>query len=387
VAQTVGTGRGRILIVDDDEGIRRFCLRIFEGEGYEVESASDGAEAVERIANRFDVIVSDIQMPGMDGLQLLRAVRERDLDVPVILMTGNPTLQSAMRAIEYGALRYLSKPFATEELLQLVEEAVRLRKLAALKREALELLGAQKKLVGDRAGLEATFARAIESLSMAYQPIIAYGGRRIFGYEALLRSGEPMLPHPGAILDAAERLDRLHLLGRVIRNKVAGTIIEHPGEAVFFVNLHSFDLLDDTLFSPGSQLSKVASRVVLEITERASLDDVKDVRARMRALRDLGFRTAIDDLGAGYAGLNSFANVEPDLVKIDMGLIRGIDADPLRRKIVEKMTALAHDLDILVVAEGIETAAERDVVASMGCDYLQGYLFAKPGPPFPDVKY
>ncbi len=377
-----------MLIVDDDDALAVSLGRLATKAGYTVTIAANGEAAVEMLARAsFDAIVSDIQMPGLDGIQLLRRVRERDLDVPVILMTGEPTMDTAMRAIEYGALRYIGKPFLASELVSIIANAVRLRRLARTKREALELLGAEAKLVGDRAGLEATFGRALGSIWMAFQPIVSLSDRSVFGHEALLRSTEPALPHPGAVLDAAERLDRVHAVGRVVRDRVAEVIAQAKDGDVFFVNLHAHDLLDESLASPASPLSRVASRVVLEITERASLDGLRDIRDRTKALRDLGFRLAVDDLGAGYAGLTSFASIEPEVVKIDMSLVRGIDTNPVKRAIVDKLTALAHELHILVVAEGIETTGERDALAAIGCDLLQGYLFAKPGKPFPQVAW
>src|SRR5690606_34708408 len=117
-------------------------------------------------------------------------------------------------------------------------------------------------------------------------------------------------PHPGAVLDAAERLNLLDVLGRTIRARSAGPMQQAPDGTVLFVNLHTTDLLDPALTSPDAPLSKIAKHVVLEITERASLDAVKDVRSRVAALREMGFRIAIDDLGAGYAGLTSFALLE-----------------------------------------------------------------------------
>jgi EAL domain-containing protein (putative c-di-GMP-specific phosphodiesterase class I) len=222
---------------------------------------------------------------------------------------------------------------------------------------------------------------------MAYQPLVSPSERRIFGQEALLRSMEPALPHPGAVLEAAERLNRVHALGRTVRRRVAEDVTDVVGDVVFFVNLHSSDLLDESLLERSSPLSRIASRVVLEITERASLDEVSDVRGRIRSLRDVGFRLAVDDLGAGYAGLTTFAAIEPEFVKLDMSLVRGVDSNPVKHKVIEKMTALAHELKIIVVAEGVETVGERDVLTSIGCDLLQGYLFAKPGKPFPQVAF
>jgi EAL domain-containing protein (putative c-di-GMP-specific phosphodiesterase class I) len=131
----------------------------------------------------------------------------------------------------------------------------------------------------------------------------------------------------------------------------------------------------------------MARRVVLEVTERAAIEQVDDVERRVGRLREHGFRVAVDDLGAGYAGLSSFALLEPEIVKLDVSLLRDIDQSPVKQKLVASMTALCKDMGFLVVAEGIETVAERDCVVSLGCDLLQGYLFARPGRPFPTATW
>jgi EAL domain-containing protein (putative c-di-GMP-specific phosphodiesterase class I) len=222
---------------------------------------------------------------------------------------------------------------------------------------------------------------------MAYQPIVRVADRSLFGYEALLRSEEKALPHPGAILDAAERLDRLDDLGRRIRAAASAPVPQAPPGSMIFVNLHARDLVDETLLSRSSPLSAIADRVVLEITERASLDGVKDARAKIAELRSMGYRIAIDDLGAGYAGLTSFATLEPEFVKLDMSLVRDVDKNPTKEKLIRSMTSLCKELGMMVVAEGVETIQERDVVVSLGCDLLQGYLLAKPGRPFPTFAW
>src|SRR6185295_18851003 len=140
------------------------------------------------------------------------------------------------------------------------------------------------------------------TLNMFFQPIVHASTRVRFGYEALLRSTDKSLPHPGAILDAAERLERIPALGRAIRAQTAKVIAGAPPErGVVFLNLHLLDLFDKQLTSAFAPLSRVASRVVLEITERTSLAGEADLRYRLAELRELGFRFAIDDLGGGHA--------------------------------------------------------------------------------------
>ncbi len=276
------TTKGAVLLVDDDVTLLRSVARVLRARGYDITTAATGEEAIQEVAGRrFDVVLSDISMPGMNGIQLLRRLRETDLLVPFVLITGEPAVGTAMQAIEYGAFRYLTKPLAPNDLTAVIDQAVRYHRMARMKARAAEILG-ETAAPGDRAGLEASFERAIEGLWIAYQPIVHAREKRVFGYEALLRSTDTSLPHPGAILDAAERLDQLDRLGRTIRDRAAIPISSAAEDALLFVNLHVEDLLDPTLSSPDSTLSQIASRVVLEITERAALERVGDVRPQDR---------------------------------------------------------------------------------------------------------
>jgi EAL domain-containing protein (putative c-di-GMP-specific phosphodiesterase class I) len=370
----------RLLLVDDDPAIIRAYASTLARHGVTVLTAFNGKEAAERVKDgSFDVIVSDISMPEMTGIEFLKAVRAHDLDVPVILMTGDPGLESATRAVEYGAFRYLAKPVAVQELWATVLHAAKLHAMARLKREALELIGQDRIQLGERAALEVRFTWGMSRMWMAFQPIVGCRARSIFGYEALLRSDEPLMKTPADIIEAAERLGRLHELGRAVRAKVAAAADEAElAGATLFVNLHSADLNDEELYSVDAPLSKIATRVVLEVTERASLHGVKNVAACVAKLKTLGFQIAIDDLGTGYAGLTSFVQLEPEIAKLDMSLVRSVDTDPRRQAIIRSMKSLCDELGMSVIAEGVETLAERDTLMELGCDLLQGYLFAMP---------
>ncbi len=378
-----------ILLVDDDASVLKAYGHILTAAGHEVAAAADGGKAIARLRapGAFDVVVSDIAMPGMTGIELLRQIRASDLDVPVILMTGSPGVGSAIEAVEHGAFRYLVKPIETAVLVESVSRAASLHKLAALKRQALALSGTEGQFLGDRASLEARFEAALATLWMAYQPIVSWSRRRVFGHEALVRNEDPLLQRPDNLLKAAERLGRIAHLGRAIRMQVAASLPELPDDLTVFVNLHAWELRDEELVSPRGPLSRFASRVVLEITERASLDEVKGVADRIASLRALGFRVAIDDLGAGYAGLTSFATLAPEVVKLDMSLVRGIDASSTKQHIVRAMVALSRELGLEVITEGVETIAEREILVGLGCDLFQGYLFARPGRPFPEPTW
>ncbi len=386
--ETDATGRGLVLLVDDEQSIARAYARTLGAAGFAVEVAFDGKAAAAAARERnFDVIVSDIAMPEMNGLELLRTVREHDLDVPFVLMTGGPAVESAVRAVEYGALRYLIKPISTAELEEVVARAVRLHQMARIKREALEMFRTEGKHLGDRAGLEVRFASALRTLWIAYQPIVSWSKRSTFAYEALVRNEEPTLRSPPDLFEAAERLGRTQDLGRTVRARVADTLDRDPVAGLLFINLHAMELADDSLISPDAPLSRHASRVVLEITERAPLEQIRDASRRVAQLRALGYRIAVDDLGAGYAGLTSFAHLEPDVVKVDMSLIRGIDRSPMKQKLLGSIVDLCRDLGIEIIAEGVETPAERDALVLVGGDLCQGYLFARPEKPWASIDF
>jgi len=234
--------------------------------------------------------------------------------------------------------------------------------------------------------LERAFRRAMDGLYMVFQPIVSWTEREIVAYEALVRTCEPELARPDLLFSAAERLDMIIPMGRRIRRGVAQLVSTAPERVALFVNVHGGELADPELYDPASPLSRVAHRVVLEITERWSLDRFHDIGERIRALRDLGFRIAVDDLGAGYAGLTSFARLRPEVVKLDMSLVRGVNEDPTRQHLIRSLNGACRDLGIRVVAEGVETKEERDTLVALGSNLLQGYLFSKPARAFPVVE-
>ncbi len=368
----------RVLVVDDEPVLARGFARTLAQAGYEAQTCSDSREALALIeSGAFSAIVSDITMPNLNGIELLRAVRRSSHDLPVILVTGDPNIGTAINALDYGAFKYLLKPVTNEQLTRTVRRAVRVYRLATLKRTALATLGTGVGEASDRAGLENSLERALHSLWPAFQPIVAVSDRSVFGYEALLRSDEPSLPHPGAVLDAAERLDQLNRVGRAMR-QLASQAITETSDHHLFLNLHPKDLMDPLLLDPNSVHVKMADRIILEVTERVSLDSIQDVRNRVQELREAGFRIAVDDLGAGYAGLASFVQLEPDLVKLDMSLTRGVDANATKQRLVSSMTHVCRDMGLLIVAEGVETPEEQHTLSELGCDLLQGYLFGRP---------
>lgn len=313
----------------------------------------------------------------------MRAVRETDFHLPIVLITGSPTLESATEAIDQGVLRYLLKPIDTTTLVETVTRAARLHELSRLTNGGL---GATT-FTSDHGGIEAAFARALAGIEMAYQPIVRVDDRSLIAVEALLRTSEPSMARPDRFFAVAEHLGQVRELGRAVRAAVAGASSQLPPEARLFVNLHPLELLDSSLYDPREPLSRIATRVTLEITERAALDNMSNLRARVVALRALGYQIAIDDMGAGYASLASFAQIEPDVAKVDMSLVRRIHLEPTMQNLVAAFLRMCTDLGIPVVFEGVESQAELETLRALGCELFQGFLFSRPGPLPPRITW
>jgi EAL domain-containing protein (putative c-di-GMP-specific phosphodiesterase class I) len=227
---------------------------------------------------------------------------------------------------------------------------------------------------------EGAWGRALDSLWLAYQPVVRASDGTVIAHEALVRSDEPALGDPLALFGAARARKGRVRLGRRIREVLAGDLSSFPGDV--YTNVGAEELSDANLYDRRGPLAPFAARVVLEITENAPLDRVPDLSGRLARLRELGFRFAVDDLGAGYSGHLHLAILEPQVVKLDMSLVRGVDRDPARRDLVRSAVRLCHRLGSLVVAEGVETAAERDALSTTGCDALQGFFFGAPAARF-----
>jgi EAL domain-containing protein (putative c-di-GMP-specific phosphodiesterase class I) len=218
---------------------------------------------------------------------------------------------------------------------------------------------------------------------MAFQPIVDLAAGRIWGYEALVRGtgGEPA----GAILsqvndetryrfDQAARVKAIELAGRLFpRDEGIRLSINFMPNAVYEPNACIRASLE-----AARRVGFSHRRIMFEFTENERFRDIDHVKRIVAAYRQQGFMTALDDFGAGFAGLSLLANFQPDLIKIDMDVLRGVDADPRRRGIVAGIVGIARSLGITVLAEGIETTAELAAVRALGVDLVQGYHLARP---------
>ncbi len=393
-SQRSSDARSSVLIVDDDSALAASTVRILEREGLSVTAVSTITAAHEALREReFDLVISEVHLRDGSGMNLVRDVKGADEDLPVLLWTGQPTIDAATQAVRQGVEGFLIKPVATADLVRSVRDAIgqgrrfRLRnKLMASHIESNEFLAGMPELDGALSGLvrmEKGFDAALDSLWLHFQPIVRASDSSVFAYEALLRCRGPLFSSPSRFIAAAELLGRIGDVGLAVRRAVAAVLSERPHqERTLFVNLHPSEVRADVLGIASEPLLPYASQIVLEITEQSALGSDRRLTEDLNRLRRCGYRIAVDDLGDGYAGLSSLVRVNPDIVKIDLWLVRAIDRTPLKQDVVSAIIGLARPNQILVVAEGVETLAERTTLRALGCDLLQGNLFAEAGPPF-----
>ena len=220
------------------------------------------------------------------------------------------------------------------------------------------------------------------AFTMAFQPIVDLEAETVWGYEALVRGPEGQ--SAGSVLaqvtdenrykfDQAARVKAIELAGRLF-----------PGDGTRL----SINFMPNAVYEPRAcikaSLEAAARtgfdrrRIMFEFTENERMTDVAHVQRIIEAYKKIGFITAIDDFGSGFAGLNLLAEFQPDLIKIDMELIRDISTRPAKQAIIAGLMGIARALDMTVLAEGVETKDEAIVLRAAGIRLFQGYYFAKP---------
>jgi len=438
------TAQGTVLLIEDDAPLARSLIRLMNAEGYQVVHVGSGSAGVDKVMSRsFDAVISDLNLPGASGVDVLNVVRAYDPDVPLILMTGCPTVDTAIEACSLGVLEYLVKPTPREQLVRVLARATDVRREALLRREArssgafeksahvpnpnadtvrppapakgaavvapasptlpvptfadpapaapsdasaakasmanAETLTAMPTAASAPSGLGAAFERAMTTLSVELEPIVDGRTKKLVGYAARMFSGEETLATEHALVVAAERLALLEQLRRRVRDLAVKAFATCPADALLFVDVHPTDLRDGDLYSPEPPLARIAERVVLQVRARGLT--MADLSARASVLRFVGFRLAIADLDAGQACLEQIAELSPDYVKIDARLVRGLDSSVGRRRLVSALVSMCRSLDAVAIAEGVSTAEECDALHEAGCGMMQGAIAVRYAPP------
>jgi EAL domain-containing protein (putative c-di-GMP-specific phosphodiesterase class I) len=223
---------------------------------------------------------------------------------------------------------------------------------------------------------------AFGELKVVYQPIVDFRYKRVYAYEALVRSTSPHFQGPPALFTEAIRSKYCGALGRAVRELT----VEHAPSHPLFVNIHPNEFDEGWLVQPDDPMFNHEHPVFLEITESVPLSHFSLCHSVLAEVRSRGVHLAVDDLGAGYSNLKYISDLAPEVVKLDRGLIVNMERGSRQQRLVKALVRLCEDLGTKVVAEGIETESEARAVIDTGAHYGQGFFFAKPSFPPPPVS-
>ena len=233
-------------------------------------------------------------------------------------------------------------------------------------------------------------AKLAFDFTMAFQPIINCQSQQIFGYEALVRG----LKNESAFSIISQvNDDNRYLFDQLCRVKAISLAAKLGIDCILSINflpnaVYQPERCIRTTLEAAKQYNFPTELIMFEFTEVEKIEDSEHVKRIVDYYQSLGFKTATDDFGSGYAGLNLLADFQPNIIKLDMELIRNIHSDPARQSIVTHCLNMFKDLNITPLAEGIETLEEYTWLKNAGIELMQGYLFAKPGfESLPEVNF
>jgi len=224
-----------------------------------------------------------------------------------------------------------------------------------------------------------------ESLTSYFQPIIDMKTNTIYGYETLIRGvkADGSLMYPDELFEKSKRNDLNFKLDRLCRESALKTAATKKVHQKVFINFIPTAIYDPEFCLASTekwakQLEFDPSQIVFEVVETELVKDQKHLKKILEFYRSKGYKIALDDVGEGYSSLNMLIELRPDIIKIDRNIIDGIDKNELKQSVYRALYNLAKEHNITVLAEGVETLYELEMIQSIGVDLVQGYYYAKP---------
>ena len=387
----------KILVIEDEQIIRENILKLLKAEGFDVTGAENGAQGLNAaVSNLPDVIICDVMMPELDGYGVLMALRSNPVTatLPFVFLTGKAERSEMRQGMELGADDYLTKPFTKAELVGAISS--RLKKQEAVTEQYNTLRSQSCALIQDASDkleqIKTSLCDALqrEEFQVYYQPQVNIQTGKIMSAEALIRWMHPEkgLISPAQFIPSAEATGFIVQLGEWVLQTACRQmqVWQNAGFSGLrvAVNLSARQFHQPDLSSRIAQiLAEIGlepSSLELELTESLMVEDAPSAIAALQQLKSLGVSISIDDFGTGYSSLSYLAQYPFDTLKIDRCFISNITNGCTNAAIVKAIIQMAHSLCLEVIAEGVETEAEKDFLGRYKCDTMQGYLFSPPLP-------
>ena len=378
----------RILIADDEPALRDAIADLLEHEDglVLVGEAGDADQAIELAVSRQpDVALVDVSMPAGGGPRAAREIIRVSPETRVIALSAFEDRPTVLEMLRAGAVGYLVKGSASEDLVLSISKvfdggaSLSAEVLDGIVHELASQLRREEIERDERSARRGEIDRFLagDGLTMVFQPIVDLRSRAMVGTEALARFHSlPLRPPNEWFAEAVEHEVGVQLELLAIRNAML-VLPTLPDGAYLSVNCSPRAAMSTDL---AATIGEHASRMVIEITEHEAIEDYAELAVALAPRRERGIRVAIDDAGAGFASLRHTLLMKPDIVKVDISITRDIDSDRAKRALASALISFAEEMEMTIVAEGIETAEELDALIELGVTIGQGFYLAEPGP-------
>jgi EAL domain-containing protein (putative c-di-GMP-specific phosphodiesterase class I)/DNA-binding NarL/FixJ family response regulator len=381
--------RLRVVVADDEPAVSAALAQLISDEpSFElVGVAADAATAISlAAAEQPDVVLLDVRMPG-GGVAAVRGISRRSPATKVIALSGQGDRATVLQMLEAGVVGYLLKGGSIDEIVEAIKRApegqgsLSIELTGEIIEELTEQLSVNTKARKKQETVKRRIRRAIESvdaLAIVFQPIVGLRDRSIVGAEALARFAGPPRRAPNLWFDEAATVGLRQALELVAADRAIEALPQLPPQVYLTINASPRTLTSAGFLKLVSHAD--GSRLVAEITEHAPIHDYARLGGALTKLRALGMRLAIDDAGAGYSSLRHILELQPDLIKLDMSLIRGIHRDRSKQALAAGLISFASKAGSSIIAEGIERAREVETLVELGVSHGQGFFLGKPAP-------
>ncbi|NET10506.1 MAG: EAL domain-containing response regulator [Symploca sp. SIO2B6] len=388
--------RKTILVIEDEVHIRELIVELLQDSNFQVISADNGNTGLQLADEHIpDLVICDIMMPGLDGYEVLRRIREnlRTAATPLIFLTAKTERLDLRKGMVMGADDYITKPFTCDELLgsiqtRLAKQAL-IQQTCAIRAQLSQLNGFQKVPLRHTIR-ESHLYQALEyaEFELYYQPQADIQTGALVGAEALIRwqSRQFGMVSPMEFITLAEETGFIVLLDQWVIQTACAQAKAWQDAGLpplrIAVNLSSLQFNHPHLTERIAQVLTTTGLqprcLEIELTESLLVQDVDETIRRLQELKELSIQIAIDDFGTGYASLGYLQHFPFDILKLDQCFVRDVNTNSTNAAIATAVIQMAHDLNLTVIAEGVETEAERQFLLSHQCDVIQGYLMSRP---------
>jgi len=376
----------KLIVLDDEVSMGEFVSEVAIGMGFEVSHFKHASEFILRHDDTSDAIVLDLLMPDMDGVEIIRLLAGMESRSSIILISGvdKSVLHSARElGYEHGLniIGTLQKPFHPHELRKLLNDV----KLIRAKNHKLDVASVVEPntLKIDELQLAVNDSQLIPY----YQPQVSISSKQVVGFEVLMRWNHPQrgILAPYYFIPLAESSGLINQMTWQLFEQVVIDWKKHELQQSVSINMTAGMFislgLPEKLFGIAKKHDFTdCSKIILEVTESAVMEELTKSLDSLTRLRMKGYQLSIDDFGTGYSSMVQLYRAPFSELKIDQSFVMRMEDDAEAKAIVESTIDLAHNLNMKVVAEGVETQSILDKLESLGCDVAQGYHLARPMP-------